>query len=574
MQTPALILAAAVLSAALLPLPRVAASEPALIPAPLQLTAGTAAGVACADGIRVQLVPPVGAPADAALTGVAERLGESLLQLAGIRAQIAAVGAPAPDVHAPTIVLRLDGALALPGAAWAVEEGYRLVAGGERIELDARTPHGLFNGVQTLIQLLTATGEAHAQVPALTITDAPRFRWRGLMLDCGRHFFTVAEVCRFIDEMAIYKFNSFHWHLTEDQGWRIEVKAYPKLTSVGAWRAESPLMGDAKHGDGKPYGGFYTQDDIRQVVAHATARFITVVPEFEMPGHCTAAIASYPELGNRDVPGWSAPAVACRFGVISHTLAPREETFHFLEAVLTEVLPLFPGSYVHIGGDEAPKTEWHASPFVQQLMQEQHLADEHQVQSWFVKRIEAVLKAQGKRLIGWDEIQEGGLSPTATMMVWRNWKWATSALEQGNDIVMAPTTHTYFDFGQGANPGGATFQTIGGALALEKVYAFEPIPPGTAPERIPHVLGCQGQLWSEYIWSMPKLEYMAWPRACALSEVAWSAAEGKDWAAFSRRLAGQHALFERLRINLRRDDGSPAQAEQSMVLTAHEPPPR
>jgi hexosaminidase len=561
-----------VMTAAWTPSTRVAAAEPALIPAPLQLTASAAPAVELADGVAVLMTGGI-QPADPGLAAVAERLSDGLVQFAGIHAHVAAA-AQAPASNDAGIVLRLDPALVLPGAEWAAEEGYRLVADGRRIELAARTPHGLFNGCQTLLQLITVASDGHGLLPALTVLDAPRFRWRGLMLDCGRHFFTVAEVCRFIDEMALYKFNSFHWHLTEDQGWRIEVKAYPKLTSIGAWRAESPVMGDAKHGDGRAYGGFYTQDDIRTVVAHAAARFITVVPEFEMPGHSTAAIAAYPELGNRDVPGWSPPAVASRWGVISHTLAPREETFRFLETVLAEVLPLFPGPYVHIGGDEAPKTEWHASPFAQQLMQEQHVADEHQLQSWFVKRIEGVLKAKGKRLIGWDEIQEGGLSPTATMMVWRSWKWATSALEQGNDIVMAPTTHTYFDYGQGANPGGSPYQTIGGALALEKVYAFEPIPMGTAPERTGHVLGCQGQLWSEYIWSMPKLEYMAWPRACALSEVAWSAVEARDWVAFSRRLAGQRALFERLHINARRDDGSPACPEQSMALTAHDPPPR
>jgi hexosaminidase len=245
-----------------------------------------------------------------------------------------------------------------------------------------------------------------------------------------------------------------------------------------------------------------------------------------------------------------------------------------IAAVFDAVLPLFPGAYVHIGGDESPITEWHASPFAQQVMQEHHLADEHQLQSWFIQRVEQLLTQRGKRLIGWDEIQEGGLSPTATMMVWRNWKWATAALAHGNDVVMSPTTHTYFDYSQGPHPDSPLFQTIGGNLPLEKVYTFEPIPEGTASERIMQVLGCQGQLWSEYIWSMPKLEYMAWPRACALAEVAWSAPAARAWPSFTQRLAGQAPLLERMGIDYRTNDGSPALPERSLALTPHAPASR
>jgi len=535
-------------------------SEPALIPQPLAVTPVTGSPVALVEGLPVAVIGADAALADDLCARCAAELHVHL--------------ARAPSASDSGIVLRIDPALQASGAAWAAEEAYALTSGGRQITISARTPHGLFNGMQTLLQLIVRDTAGGFQVPALEVRDAPRFHWRGLMLDCGRHFFTVAEVCRFIDQMASYKFNTFHWHLTEDQGWRIEVPGYPKLTSVGAWRAESPRMGEAGKGDGVPYGGFYTQEDIRTVVQHASARFITVIPELEMQGHSSAAIASYPELGNFDIPGWTTPVVATRFGVNRHTLAPREETFHMIAAVFDAVLPLFPGAYVHIGGDESPITEWHASPFAQQVMQEHHLADEHQLQSWFIQRVEQLLTQRGKRLIGWDEIQEGGLSPTATMMVWRNWKWATAALAHGNDVVMSPTTHTYFDYSQGPHPDSPLFQTIGGNLPLEKVYTFEPIPEGTASERIMQVLGCQGQLWSEYIWSMPKLEYMAWPRACALAEVAWSAPAARAWPSFTQRLAGQAPLLERMGIDYRTNDGSPALPERSLALTPHAPASR
>ena len=470
------------------------------------------------------------------------------------------------------IVLRLDPALAIDGPEWAQAEGYRLTIGERRIELTARTVHGLFNGATTLVQLASRTGEAWS-FPALTITDRPRFAWRGLMLDVGRTFFTVTEVKRFIDLMAFHKFNRFHWHLTEDQGWRIEVKSKPKLTSVGAWRAESPTMGDPMKGDGQPYGGFYTHDDIRDVVAYAAERFITVVPEIELPGHCAAAIAAYPELGNHDIPGWQTPSVETRWGVIHHTLTPREETFTFLAQVFDEVLPLFPGAYVHIGGDEAPKDEWQKSPVAQQVIKANNLKDEHGLQSWFIKRVEGLLKQRGKRLIGWDEIQEGGLSPTATMMVWRDLKWAKLALELGNPVVMAPASHTYFCFGEPMTPAGPLYQAQPGhSLPLETVYGFEPIPSGSSAAQAANVLGVQGQLWSEYAWSQAKLEYRTWPRACALADVAWSPAE-RDLKDFSQRLARHLTLLDRVRVNYRKDDGSPAQPDQAMERTPRKPTP-
>jgi hexosaminidase len=473
------------------------------------------------------------------------------------------------------IVLMLDPMFSVDAPDWAQAEAYRVTIAGSRTTITARTSHGLFYGACTLVQLAQQNG-GDWQIPAMEITDRPRFRWRGLMLDCGRHFFSVDEVKRFIDLLAVHKFNRFHWHLTEDQGWRIEVKSKPKLTSIGAWRAESPVMGENGKGDGQPYGGFYTQDDIRTVVAYAASRFVTVVPEIEMPGHSVAAVASYPELGNNDIPSWEAPTVGTRWGVAHRTLSPKEETFAFIAQVFDEILPLFPGEYVHIGGDEAPKDEWKKSPFAQKVIKQNNLADEHGLQSWFIKRVENLLKERGKRMIGWDEIQEGGLSPSATMMVWRDWKWAKLALDSGNTVVMAPTSHTYFDYRQSDTPEQPGFQTIGGGkwkptLDTAKVFTFEPIPAEANADQAEHILGAQGQVWTEYIWSRAKVEYMTWPRACALAEAVWSPKEDRSWEEFQERLARHLTLLDKAQVNYRKSDGSPTQPMQSMERTPRKP---
>ena len=473
------------------------------------------------------------------------------------------------------IVLSLESDLGIGETEWAQAEAYRLTVSSGQVRIAARSAHGLFNGCTTLIQL-PRVDEDGVSLPALVIEDAPRFRWRGLMLDCSRHFFTVAEVKRFIDLLALHKFNRFHWHLTDDPGWRVEVHAKPKLTSVGAWRSESPVMGDASVGDGQPYGGFYTQDDIRAVVAHAASRQVTVVPEIEMPGHSSATIAAYPEIGNHDVPDWQPPQPASLNGIKHTVLSPREETFAFIEAVFDEILPLFPGEYVHIGGDEAPKAEWNASPFAQEVIAQHGLKDAHELQAWFIGRVEAILAKRGKRLIGWDEIQEGGLSPSATMMVWRKWEWAVHALERGNCVVMAPESHTYFDYRQPDTPDLPQFQTIGSEhwrpmTSNERVFQFEPIPEGTSEERAANVLGAQGQLWTEYIWSQAKLEYMTWPRSCILAECIWSGPE-RDWADLSARLEQHLLLLRRLDVNFRCADGQPAFPGRSLDRTPRPPP--
>ena len=499
------------------------------------------------------------APSGDEVANAGLRLAETIAALTGQRLVCDAPSGPAMS-------LRIDPHLDLVGPAWAVGEGYLLVSRATGVVVTARTAHGLFNGAMTVAQLAVQEGGRWV-IPAVRITDQPRFRWRGLMLDCGRHFFSVAEVCRFLDQMALHKFNVFHWHLTEDQGWRVEVKRFPRLTEVGAWRKESPVMGARQKGDGQSYGGFYTQDDLRAVVAHAAARHITVLPELEMPGHSTAAVASYPELGNNDIPGWEPPATATRLGVSSTILSPKEETFQFIAAVFDEILPIFPGEFVHIGGDEAPKDEWKKSATAQRIIQEQGLKSEAELQSWFVCRVEKMLAGRGKRLIGWDEIQEGGLSATAAMMVWRDHKWGNFALERGNDIVMAPTSHTYLDFGQGPGPGGPAFETLGGHLPIVKVYGFDPVPQGAPRQSLSQLLGCQGQLWTECIWSEAKLDYMAWPRACALAEAAWSRSIAKDYDSFRKRLSIHQARLDRLRINYRKDDGSPAQPHRPMERT-------
>ena len=432
--------------------------------------------------------------------------------------------------------------------AGAGPEAYRIETGGGQLRVEARTGRGLFYASQTLRQWLgpdfapgAAEGSSAARVDLrvvlepLTIEDAPRFTWRGMHLDVGRYLYEVEEIQRLLDTMAFYKFNVFHWHLTEDQGWRIEIEKYPRLTEVGAFRKSTPVRGDRTQDDGVPYGGFYTQEQIEEVVAHAADLYIDVMPEIELPGHSTAAIAAYPHLGNPEfVDGLE---VGHRWGVHPNTLSPQPSTLSFYEDVFDEVLALFPFEFVHIGGDEAPKTQWRESPTAQARMRELGLETEEELQAWFVAHFERYLSERGRRLVGWDEIHEGGLPAGATMMVWRGWEHGIEAARKGHDIIMAPTTHTYFDYYQ-AEPEGEP-EAIGGLLPLEKVYSFEPVPEELTPQEARHILGAQGQLWSEYLHEWSKVEYMAFPRALALAEVVWSPAELRDWEDFRRRLESQ-----------------------------------
>jgi hexosaminidase len=453
-----------------------------------------------------------------------------------------ALGSPGPAAGAQ-VTLRID-----PGLAELGPEGYRLTTAPDGATLAAPQEAGLLWAVQTLRQLMPAQALAPErasqqawQLACVEIEDAPRFGWRGMMLDVARHFFPAATVKRLIDLCALHKLNRFHWHLTDDQGWRIEIRRYPHLTKVGSQRRES-LIGHQRdmpaRYDGTPHGGFYTQHEIREVVAYAQARGITVVPEIEMPGHATAAIAAYPELGNLG----QRLEVATHWGIFENTFNVEEATFYFLRHVLEEVLGLFPSEYVHIGGDEAPKQQWNASPVAQQRMRELGLADADQLQSYFVRRIDAFLHSHGRRMVGWDEILEGGLAAHATVMSWRGEAGGIAAARQGHDVVMTPTHSTYFDQYQFENRGDESIG-IGGYLPLERAYAYEPIPAELSPEEARHVLGTQGQLWTEYVIDEQQVDFKLFPRMCALAEVAWSMPERRSYQDFLARLP---AHLERL----------------------------
>jgi len=453
----------------------------------------------------------------------------------------------------PAIALNLDQAL----TGRLGTEGYVMSVSAAGVNIRGGGAAGVFYGMQSLRQLLPPdierfgwrAGGGGLTVAAIEIEDRPRFRWRGSLLDVSRHFSPVAEVKKYIDTLALHKLNVFHWHLVDDQGWRIEIKKYPRLTTVGAWRETTTRTGAEQSFDGVPHGGFYTQDEVREVVAYAAERFVTVMPEIELPGHSSAALAAYPELGNTDAPGY-APKVQARWAIFPETYAPKPATLQFLDDVLTEVLALFPSTFIHIGGDEAMKDQWESSPTTRAFMQANGLKDGHEMQSWFIRRTENFLAQRGRRLVGWDEIQEGGLAPGATMMAWRDVKWAIEAARLGHDVVMAPTSHTYFDYTEGTaeEEGGA----IGVQTTLEKVYSFDPIPPELEATHHVRVLGAQGQLWRERMPSLQVVEFRAFPRLSALAEVVWSPVERKNYADFRTRLSWLLARLDRLGVNYRR----------------------
>lgn len=476
--------------------------------------------------------------------------GEVANFLAGMLCTAAGAALPIDNTleAAPnTIALALDPAVALG------DEGYQLRVGSDRVEIRAAHAAGLFYGVQTLCQLLPAEVESAAPIegaawaiPAVAIEDAPCFRWRGLHLDVGRYMYPAAFIKKFLDLMALYKLNVFHWHLTEDQGWRIEIKQYPKLTEIGSKRAASPFPADPNTLDGKPYGGYYTQNEIKEILAYAQARFITIVPEIEMPGHAVAALASYPELGCVG-DGYT---VRTRWGIAEDVFcAGNEAVFTFLENVLTEVMDLFPGEYIHIGGDECPKVRWEACPKCQARMRQEGLEDEHELQSYFIRRIEKFLNAKGRRLIGWDEILEGGLAPNATVMSWRGAAGGIEAAHAGHDVVMTPNIYCYLDYYQSEDQENEP-PAIGGYVPLSKVYAFEPTD-GIAEDKAHHVLGGQGSIWTEYMPTSDQVEYMAYPRALALSEVFWAAAK-PGYDDFLNRLAAHLPRLDLLGVNYRK----------------------
>ncbi len=434
----------------------------------------------------------------------------------------------------------------MPAALAEGRERYRLQVTSAGVRIHA-PPRGLFYGMQTLTQLLPAQRQAALRIAAVEIDDRPRFGYRGMHLDVGRHLFPVAFIKKYLDLMAQYKLNTFHWHLTEDQGWRIEIRKYPKLTEVGSRRRETVLGQhiDPYVGDGVPYGGYYTQEQVKDIVAYALARHITVIPEIEMPGHSLAALAAYPELACTPGPF----EVGTNWGVIEDIYCPKEETFEFLEDVLTEVIALFPAPYVHIGGDEAPRDRWKESAVAQAVMKREGLKDEHALQSWFIRRIEKFLNAKGKRIIGWDEILEGGLAPDATVMSWRGEAGGIAAAKQKHDVIMSPTDCCYFDYGQG--PAMSELWQRGGALTLDVVYGYDPVPEELTEEEGRYIRGVQANVWTEYLKTPEMVEYMVFPRMLALAEVAWSAPERKDYADFLRRLPEQFARLDREKVHYR-----------------------
>ncbi len=437
------------------------------------------------------------------------------------------------------------------------DEGYSLSVESKSVLITGRAPAGVFYGIQTLRQLLPEQVEMENTVegvewiaPCVEILDKPRFPYRGLHLDVGRHFFPASFIKRYIDLMALHKMNYFHWHLTEDQGWRIEINKYPKLTEVGAYRDET-LVGHARQRpqeyDGERYGGFYTQEEIKEVVEYAAQRYITVIPEIEMPGHSQAALAAYPELGCTGGPY----EVATRWGVYGEVFcAGNEQTFEFLENVLLEVIELFPGQYIHIGGDECPKVRWEECEKCQARIKEEGLADEHELQSYFIRRIEEFLIAHDRKLIGWDEILEGGLAPEATVMSWRGTEGGIAAAKEHHDVIMTPTSHCYLDYYQGDRETEPL--AIGGYLSLDTVYSYEPVPEGLTEEEAKFILGTQGNVWTEYMETPEHVEYMVYPRACALAEIGWTPKRNKNFENFLDRMEGHYKRLQTMNVNIRK----------------------
>ncbi|AFL85776.1 N-acetyl-beta-hexosaminidase [Belliella baltica DSM 15883] len=452
------------------------------------------------------------------------------------------------------------------------EEAYHLSVKNNQIEIKGGDA-GIFYAFQTLIQLIEPKGnELH--IPVVEIKDKPEFGYRGLMIDVSRHFRTLEEMKQVVDLMAHFKLNKLHWHLTDDQGWRLEIKKYPKLTQVAAWR-DSTIIG--QYGNYKPFiydgikhGGFYTQDEARELVRYAAERKITVIPEIELPGHSSAVLAAYPEFGSFDVVNGVpikglieakrengnslnneiSTFVPGYWGIHYNIFGPKEETFKFLEDVLTEVMEIFPSEYIHIGGDEVPKDHWKTSEIAQSVIKKNKLKDEHELQSYFIKRIEKFLNKNGRNLIGWDEILEGGLAPNATVMSWRGEAGGIAAAKMGHDVIMTPNSHMYIDHGQGKQADEPLF--ICCYLPLEKVYSYHPRPMDLTQDQQKHILGVQANMWTEYVPSFEKMQYMIFPRLLALSEVAWMPQEEKDFSNFAKvRMPKQLAELDQQKINFR-----------------------
>ncbi|MEO3820864.1 beta-N-acetylhexosaminidase [Plantactinospora sp. B24E8] len=519
-----------------------------LLPHPVDLRAGSGG---------CPLTPTTTLAADPACAGVARWLRETLSRSTGLPLPAVGPGAdpPAvvpPDGAGPATGIRLSVDPALPA------EGYRLRVRPDGVTVTGGTPAGVFYGAQTLLQLLPPTVYRRAPVssgpwtvPVVEIDDRPRFGWRGFMLDVARHFMPVAGVLRIIDLLAAHKLNVLHLHLTDDQGWRVQIRRYPRLTEVGAGRAES-MVGSRQHErfDGRPHGGYYTQDDLREIVAYAAQRFVTVVPEIDLPGHTQAAIAAYPELGNRpDQP----VTVSTRWGVSSRVLNVSDETVAFFRNVLDEVMELFPSRHIGIGGDECRKDEWRTSLAAQRRIRELGLADEDALQAWFVRQFQEHLTAAGRVAYGWDEILEGGPPPGATVAAWRGPALAVAAARAGHDVVACWDSAAYLDYRQSADPGEPI--PVGTVLDVAAVRAFEPVPPELPADLRHRILGAQCNLWTEHADSPRAVDYLAFPRLSGFAEAVWSPSGAAPWQGFSRRLAGHLDRLTAMGVEHRPPDG-------------------
>jgi len=530
-------------------------SFPAVIPAPQQITLQPGTFSLIPAQRTLGLFPHGGTKimADSSAHPTAEFLAHRLHQSTGYRI---AICNPGPNATGNILLTTQNADASLS------PEGYELSVTPDSVVIRAPQPAGLFYGAQTLLQLFPpevfSTNTVHIhdpdsiwQIPCVHIRDWPRFAWRGLMLDVSRHFFTKSEVETVLDLMALHKLNKFHWHLTDDHGWRIQIKKYPRLTSIGAWRPDVGFglssNSTTAYGPHGRYGGFYTPADIREVVSYAAARHIDVIPEIEMPGHSSAALAAYPQYSCTGGPFTNRETAGVFDGIYDPA---KPETFQFLNNILAEVIPLFPYRYLHIGGDEVPKKTWTNSPDCQALMQREGLKNAQELQSWFTRRIEKIVSAHGRTIIGWSEILQGGVATNAVVMDWLG--NAATAARTGHDVVMSPTAYCYFDFYQSTNhavePKAASWHN---ALTLAQVYSYDPMPTNLPPELQPHILGTQANLWTEWIPNLAHVEYMYFPRACALSEIAWSSRATLDWSDFQRRLTIQSQRFDKMGVNYR-----------------------
>ncbi|MFE6360106.1 beta-N-acetylhexosaminidase [Streptomyces sp. NPDC057806] len=518
-----------------------------LIPAPLSVTAYSERVFTLDEDTTLTAGPGVGS---------AERWLRTTLQAAtGLPLR---QGEPGPPGRAAlnSVELRHDHALP-PG-------GYRITVRDDRALVRSGDQAGAFHAAQTLRQLLgpDAFRRAHLgrtawELPEVEIADAPRFAWRGLMLDVARHFMPKDGVLRYLDLMAAHKLNVLHFHLTDDQGWRVEIKRYPRLTETGSWRARTKLGHRASPlWEEKPHGGYYTQDDIREIVAYAAERHITVVPEIDVPGHSQAAIAAYPELGNTDVIDTTSLTVWDTWGITANVLAPTDNTLRFYEGVFEELLELFPSEFVHVGGDECLKDQWRQSPAAQARIAGLGLADEDELQAWFIGHFDNWLSARGRRLIGWDEILEGGLAKGAAVSSWRGYQGGIAAARAGHDVVMCPEQYVYLDHRQ--DGGEDEPVPIGYVRTLEDVYRFEPVPPALTEQEARHVLGTQANVWTEVMEDQGRVDYQAFPRLAAFAEVAWSrlpAPQERDFTGFERRMTAHYARLDALGVAYRPPTG-------------------